>query len=209
MLDPNHEFVGKLIEHQHRLLNHAGVQILLNNLRERFWLLAGRRTLRAFVNRCIICKRYKTTHLESAPTVHPEDRVKDAKVFEVVGIDYAGPVYLREGQKAWISLFTCAVYREIHLELVTSLSTEGFLGAFRRFIAHRGRPSIVCSDNGTNFEGTNNLLRKVNWTKIEEYSTIRGIEWKFNPPTAAWWGGWWERMVRVVKDSLRKILRKA
>lgn len=35
------------------------------------------------------------------------------------------------------------------------------------------------------------------------------IQWIFNPPTAAWWNGWWERLVRSVKELLRKILGRA
>ncbi|XP_035216765.1 uncharacterized protein LOC118190200 [Stegodyphus dumicola] len=39
-----------------------------------------------------------------------------------------------------------------------------------------------------------------------EFSTIEKIKWKFNPPTAAWWGGFWERLVRMVKELLRRVL---
>ncbi|GFX10149.1 integrase catalytic domain-containing protein [Trichonephila clavipes] len=28
-------------------------------------------------------------------------------------------------------------------------------------------------------------------------------------PTAAWWGGWWERLVRVIKELLKRTLGKA
>lgn len=138
----------------------------------------------------------------------PVDRVKDTRVFDVVGVDYAGPVYLRDGKKAWIALFTCAIYRALHLELVTTLSTEGFIEALRRFIARRGRPCILYSDHGTNFEGTNNALPGINWEKAFKYTAVRGMQWKFNPPSAPWWGGWWERMVRMVKDLLKRVLKK-
>ncbi|GFV85437.1 integrase catalytic domain-containing protein [Trichonephila clavipes] len=35
---------------------------------------------------------------------------------------------------------------------------------------------------------------------------IKPIKWKFNPPTSAWWGGWWERLVRVIKELLKRTL---
>ncbi|XP_035221311.1 uncharacterized protein LOC118194204 [Stegodyphus dumicola] len=35
------------------------------------------------------------------------------------------------------------------------------------------------------------------------------IQWKLNPPTAAWWGGWWERLVQMIKKLLRRVLGKA
>ncbi|GFR16358.1 integrase catalytic domain-containing protein [Trichonephila clavata] len=57
----------------------------------------------------------------------PQDRVRDAAVFEIIGLDLAGPLILKNGEKNWILILTCAVYRAIHLELLTSVSTESFL----------------------------------------------------------------------------------
>ncbi|GFW01838.1 putative RNA-directed DNA polymerase from transposon X-element [Trichonephila clavipes] len=116
------------------------------------------------------------------PVSLPDDRVNDAAVFEVVGVDLAGPLYVKGGQKSWIVLFTCATYRAVHLELTSSLSTDAFLLSLRRFIARRGRPRVIYSDNGTNFRGAHGEL------------------------SAAWWGGWWERLVRVLKELLRRTL---
>uniref|UniRef100_A0A0A9WXB7 30S ribosomal protein S8 n=1 Tax=Lygus hesperus TaxID=30085 RepID=A0A0A9WXB7_LYGHE len=79
----------------------------------------------------------------------------------------------------------------------------------RRFIARRGKPSVVFSDNAKTFLGTNNVLQSVDWEKIEEYGTTRRIRWRFNPPTAAWWGGWWERLIGMLKKILRKVLGRS
>ena len=206
VLDPKHPLVSRLIQYRHEKLKHAGIQIVMSNLREQVWIISSRQATRSVIAKCAVCKRYKGTRIEASPATLPEERIRDAAAFEVSGVDFAGPLYLKRGGKAWICLFTCAVYRAIHLELVTSLSTEVFMGAFRRFIARRGRPSIVFSDNGTNFTGASNLLRGINWHKIAEYSTVEKIEWGFNPPAAAWWGGWWERLVRSIKELLRKVL---
>ncbi|GBM41892.1 hypothetical protein AVEN_13614-1 [Araneus ventricosus] len=146
------------------------------------------------------CKRYKAKPLtvESCPL--PEDRVSDTVAFEVTGVDLAGPLFLKGGLKVWIELFTCAVYGAVHLELVASLTTDSYLMAFRRFIARRGRPRTVYSDNGTNFRGTYNELSTVDWKKVVREANINRILWKFNPPTASWWGGFRERLVRVIKE---------
>ncbi|XP_035214816.1 uncharacterized protein LOC118188493 [Stegodyphus dumicola] len=97
----------------------------------------------------------------------------------------------------------------LHAELIGSLSTSGFFLGIRRFIARRGRPRVVYSDNGTNFVGARNLLRSVDWNQINRSSSIMKIQWKLNPPTAAWWGGWWERLVQMIKKLLRRVLGKA
>ena len=151
-----------------------------------------RKIVKSVIDKCVVCKRFNVKCVKADPPPLPVNRVKDASVFEVTGIDFAGPVFLRGKQKGWICLFTCAVYRAVHLELVSSLSTDEFLGCLRRFIARRGRPKTIYSDNGKNFVGANNAFDKLNWDVISKYSSAKQIDWRFNPPSAAWWGVWWE-----------------
>ncbi|GFX95268.1 integrase_H2C2 domain-containing protein [Trichonephila clavipes] len=144
-------------------------------------------------------------HVEVPFAPLPRDRVTQTKIFEVTGVDYAGPLYLKSKAKAWIVLFTCAVYQAVHFELVQSLTTDTFIQALRRFIARRGRISALYSDNGTKFVGTNNALRTLDWDKIVVYSTAQKITWKFIPPTAAWW----VHIVRMLKELLCQVLEKS
>ncbi|KAH1021907.1 hypothetical protein HUJ04_011391 [Dendroctonus ponderosae] len=99
--------------------------------------------------------------------------------------------------------------RAVHLELCNSLSTSDFIQALRRFIARRGRPKTVYSDNGTNFVGTNNAFARLDFGKIAEIFGVERIQWRFNPQTATWWGGFWEDLVGVLKQLLRKVLGRA
>ncbi|GBM78861.1 hypothetical protein AVEN_157819-1 [Araneus ventricosus] len=147
--------------------------------------------------------------MSSEPIPLPPDRVTDCAPFVIVGIDLAGPLFLKNEGKVWIVLFICAIYLAIHLELVNSLSSDAFLLALRRFIARRGRPRTIYCDNGTNFRDTSNYLSKLNWSKILKETRTLKIFWKFIPPTAAWWGGWWERLVRTLKDLLKRTLCKS
>ncbi|GFU69500.1 integrase catalytic domain-containing protein [Trichonephila clavipes] len=81
----------------------------------------------------------------------------------------------------------------------------------RRFIARRGRPKIIYSDNGTNLIEANNWISALDWDRIGDTASVLGIQWKFNPytHTAAWWGGFWERLIQMVKKLLRRVLEKA
>ncbi|CAL1273138.1 unnamed protein product [Larinioides sclopetarius] len=209
VLPSNHLLVERLIFENHTNSCHSGTQVVLSKLRQQFWILRGRKTVQRVINQCIRCKKYTSKEIKTIPAPLPEDRVRDALVFEVTGVDLAGPLYLKNGNKAWIVLFTCAVYRAIHLELIQSLSTDGFLLGLRRFIARRGRPRKMYSDNGTNFIGADNLMASLDWKKITQETSILRIQWSFNPPTASWWGGFWERLVQLVKKILRRILGRA
>ncbi|XP_049523124.1 uncharacterized protein LOC119452753 [Dermacentor silvarum] len=107
----------------------------------------------------------------------------------------------------------CAPVRAIHLEHVVGLTTNAFLMAFKRFCARRGTPRIVYSDNATTFKkaarelaSMHQLLRK---EEVSQYCSTHGITWKFIAERAPWWGGFWERLVRIVKMCLRKSLGRA
>lgn len=152
---------------EHKKLCHAGLYILLSKLRERFWILKRRRCVKKAISRCIICKRHSSKNVQSPPVSLPEDRVKEASVLEVAGVDIAGPFILKNGTKVWIIIYTCAVYRAVHCELIMSLSTDSFLLGFRRFITRQVRPKIIC-DNGTNFKGIDNLFNIIDWKQMRE-----------------------------------------
>ncbi|GFU31946.1 integrase catalytic domain-containing protein [Trichonephila clavipes] len=146
---------------------------------------------------------------EVVPSSLLKDRVSNSKIFQVVGVDLADPLHLKDRRKGWVVLFTCAVFRAVHFELITSLSTAAFLQSLRRFISRRGRPTIIYSDNGTNFVGSNSALNSIDWDVVMSKANIQKIKWKFNPPSASWWGGFWERMIQMIKKFLRKMLGRA
>ncbi|GFT43848.1 integrase catalytic domain-containing protein [Trichonephila clavipes] len=135
-----------------------------------------RKTVREVVMKCVPCRRYSSNSPMSEPVSLPEDRVKVANAFDITGIDLAGPLFTRDGGKVWIVLYTCAIYRAIHLELVSSLSTECFILSLRLFIARRTRPETIYTDNGTNFVGTNSELKNLDWDKIMKETDIKPIK---------------------------------
>ena len=79
-----------------------------------------------------------------------------------------------------------------------------------RFIARRGKPFKMISDNGTNFVGAEKKLAEyvAAWNKrqIEEHLIQRGIRWKFIPPAAPHFGGVWERLVWSCKKAMYAVL---
>ncbi|XP_044757073.1 uncharacterized protein LOC123315444 [Coccinella septempunctata] len=126
LLPSKHVLVNRLIEEYHILNRHTGVQTLLSILREKFWILKGRKTVRQVISKCCLCKRYTSKPIETPFAPLPRNRITCGKAFNVVGIDLAGPLYLKDKTKTWIVLFTCAVYRAIHLELAHPRPRTGY-----------------------------------------------------------------------------------
>lgn len=95
----------------------------------------------------------------------PNERVTSSRPFLVTGIDYMGPVSLKDRVtrnpkvlKACICLFVCFSICAIHLALVGDLSNNAFLAALKRFFARRGLSSDIFSDHGSNFIGAKNEI---------------------------------------------------
>jgi hypothetical protein len=169
LIPGEHPIVGLIVRDVHEKNSHAAYL-------DKFWISRAKQVVKKVVSACVRCRRFDTKKIFPPEPPLPLDRVKDVAVFEVVGIDLGGPLYLKGGMKSSFVVYTCAVYRAVHLELVTSLSTDAFLLSLRRFIARRGRPKVIYSDNGTNFEGAHNLLRHLDWTKIQGATQFQMID---------------------------------
>jgi hypothetical protein len=66
----------------------------------------------------------------------PKSRVEPTRPFSISGVDYAGPIYIKECRgrsrrtvKAYICVFVCFSTKAVHLELVGDLTTQTFLNA--------------------------------------------------------------------------------
>jgi len=100
----------------------------------------------------------------------PEARIAGfLRPFVVNGVDYAGPLKIRESRrrgrahvsKAYVAVFICFNTKTVHLELITDLMTEAFLAALRRFTGRRGICSHLYLDNATNFVGASGELKDI------------------------------------------------
>eukprot|EP00063_Salmo_salar_P005820 XP_013980655.1 PREDICTED: uncharacterized protein LOC106561338 [Salmo salar] len=195
---------------------HSGARDTLVQIRERYWILRARQLVKSTVARCIVCKRFKARARQQVTAPLPKYRITESPPFEVTGVDFAGPLYVKENgsvKKSYIAQFTCAVTRAVHLELVSDQSTETFLLALKRLISRKGLCKVIYSDNAKTFMRADQDLKEL-WKAIEEpqllaFYSERGITWRFIAERAAWWGGFWERLVRSVKTCLRKVLGRA
>jgi integrase-like protein len=164
ILLPNNDIlVEQLVNQIHRTFCHAGTQFLLNKLREKYWIVQGRKTVGKIIQKCVICRRFSCKSFLCDPAPLPQNRIETQSAFQISGVDLAGPFIMKGGKKAWAVIFTCAVYRGVHLDWVDSLSANDFIDCFKKFTNTIGRPSTMYSDNVTNFVAAKNLMDKLNW----------------------------------------------
>jgi hypothetical protein len=85
-----------------------------------------------------------------------------------------------------------------------------FVNAFRRFTARFTCPSVVWSDNGTNFVAAKKFIEPA-WTfknssNVAQLIRDNKIKWNFITEKSPWKGGLWERLIGLVKINLRHAI---
>ncbi|XP_066929853.1 uncharacterized protein [Clytia hemisphaerica] len=190
----------------HQTVGHNKTKDTLNEIRSQYWIPKGRQLVKKLINSCLVCRLFegKRCIYPDLPKL-PSERVDQSYAFENIGIDYAGPVFVRNNfgdqktlYKSWIALITCYSTRAVYLDLATSYDSDALIRILERFFNRYNAPKVINSDNGSNF--TSNAT--------QDFAKSRFIRWKFNIEAAPWSGGVFERLVQSTKRVLRKSLRK-
>ena len=157
--------------------------------------------MKSIIRQCTVCMRYegkpyKATH----PPPLPEFRVRERPPFTYTGVDFAGPLHVKERgnngtSKVWICLYTCCVVRAVHLDIVPNLTTSAFLRSFKQFTARRGLPQRLISDNAKTFTAAAELIKA---TTVDE--EVQGYL-QFNLEKASWWEAFLKEWCNQLKDA--------
>ncbi|XP_052753091.1 uncharacterized protein LOC128201148 [Galleria mellonella] len=191
--------------------------MVVNEVRQKYWIINLRPTVRTVASRCLLCRIKKVTPKPSRLGDLPEARLAHhLRPFTHCGIDLFGPLEVTVGRqrpKRYGVIFTCLTVRAIHIEVVPSLTTDSLIMALRRAAARRGWPQCIYSDNGTNMRGADAELKKacaeiMNNDIVQSELAHRGVDWHFIPPASPHMGGAWERLIRSVKSTLRVVLKE-
>lgn len=116
LLDKKHYFTKLVVKDCHARVLHNGMKETLTQL-SWYWIAKGRQFVRKLLSECRLCKHFNASPFKGTSTPSlPQFRVQESPHFHSTGVDYAGPLYLKGGEKVWICLFTCCVTRAVHLE---------------------------------------------------------------------------------------------
>lgn len=219
LLHSTHHITILLYRLYHILLMHAGPQLLLSTTRHKMWVIGGRNLARKLFRNCITCCRFSGRTKQPIMGNLPEQRLHAEYPFLNTAVDYAGPVMIlnRKGRgsrliKSYLCIFICLAVKAVHIELVTDMSSDTFLAALNRFIARRGKPVNIFSDNGKCFVGAcNELARflKQNSNYISSQASNLSINFKFSPAYSPHFNGLAEGSVKSVKYHLKRVTSSA
>lgn len=214
-------FTRLVIDSAHKQVLHGGNQLTTAQIRHEFWIIGCKRAVKAYIHSCVRCHRFKATAATQLMGNLPLDRTRSmVKPFSYTGTDFAGPILMRMSKngrikpiKGYIAIFICFSTRAVHIEAVTDLTAEAFIASFQRFIARRGNVLKLYSDNGGNFVKAQKILGIESEAALKDYNeSIRtelanhSTKFYFNPPSAPWFGGLWERNIGSIKFHLKRTI---
>ena len=181
-------------------------------VRERYWVPRFRRLVKKIRKGCHGCKRFQSKPYQTPPPGNlPTTRTQGSTPYQVLGVDFAGPIKYalksKREAKAYLVLYACSLTRALHLDLVKSLDTQEFIVSLKRFIARRGRPEIIYSDNATTFQAAGKWIQHIRKDeKLNDLLASLAIEWRFSLGRAPWWRGQFERLIGVFKNAFYKSI---
>lgn len=195
---------------------HAGNSLMQRIIIENYWVPGIKKQIQKCIAQCPTCTRWKAKSIQPEMSQLPKERVEQSLPFFNVGVDLCGPFSIKASPlkfdrtiKVWIVAFVCLITKAVHLELTTSLSADNFLTALSRFSSRRGTPHLIWSERGTNFIGSNKILRDT-WNKVtqdcKDRLAVREINWKFIPRHSPIFGGLWEAAVKSLKFFIKRMV---
>jgi hypothetical protein len=221
LIPKNSHLTDLIIDYYHKLHLHVGPRTLLSIIQRKYWIMSARQKIRSRLSKCIQCFKFVAAPAVPMMGDLPPSRVLQSRPFSRVGVDYGGPFSIKDHKrrgakitKGYVCLFICQATKAVHLEVVSDLTSEGFIAALDRFVGRRGLCAEIISDNGTNFVGANRYLKDLykfisqqsSHHDIYNYLAEKGIKWSFNPPTGSHFGGLYEAGIKSTKYHLKRVV---
>ena len=160
-----HSHLTKLVIREHQaLVGHFGASHTGAFLRQKFWIIKGGAAVRSSIGHCVLCKKRNfSLNKQFMADLPPCTLQVNEPPSHNVGVDYFGPFLIKQKRSLvnrYGCLFTCLSMRAVHIEIANFLTADSFINALCRFIARKGKPDHIYSDNGSNFVGANRILRE-------------------------------------------------
>ena len=128
-LPDTHPFTTQVVRQAHISTLHGGIGFTMAKVRECFWVPRLRRLTKRIRGSCHRCRRFQAkAYQEPPPGNLPTTRTQGTTPFQVLGVDFAGPIMYapqsKKESKAYLVMYSCSLTRAVHLDLVKSLTTE-------------------------------------------------------------------------------------
>ena len=203
---PYKSAVARAVMYDAHMATHM-VGTSLHRSRSVAWITNGSELARKVSDNCMVCKKDKLERAEQVMAPVDENRYDEGPPFRVMHVDLAGPVQIvdsvkrRTTSKAWVLVCVCPMSGAVDLEVTESISAEAVLQAIMMVQTRRGGTNRIVSDHGTQMVCLAEAAKTWTWPDGP-------VEWEVVPPRAQWRNGLVERMIGILKTTIRRIAGK-
>ncbi len=214
LLPSKHLLTQLLVREYHQQATHSRPKTTFALMARRYSLLLS--TVKNVTYKCQHCRERTPIPVKYPQAALHENHLQAwTYAFHNTGMDHFGPFEVLRAKKVWALLLICLTTGAIHCKPVDTLSINSHLNGLDRFIARRGKPKRIRSDQGRTFIGgekehqelTKALAEKNFQGQLAEEAKKRwGIKLVFNLEYTPHHGGRWERMVKEFKRIVTKAV---
>jgi hypothetical protein len=197
---------------------HGAVLATYTEFRHRFWSKKARKLATWSKRKCVKC-----IPIDTKPFSAPEPPLDDYRyigdqVFRTMGIDFVGPFKMRfeDGhirEKMSICVFSCPLTRAVILRPVEGVGAKEFRHVFNTVcLDYDLHPEVVLTDNAPTFQCVWRSTLAGHKHKLNKYPLINQgpiVDWRFIASRAPWWGGFYERMMAILKEKMARCFQGA
>ena len=108
LLPTKHTFTTLVIMDAYFNQLHGGVNITVTHLRKTYWILKISQSVKTILRKCVTCRKViGKTYPKQDPPPLPQERVQETTPFSVTGVDFAGPLYVKNYDNTKSKVYIC------------------------------------------------------------------------------------------------------
>ncbi|KAK3742407.1 hypothetical protein QZH41_020716, partial [Actinostola sp. cb2023] len=187
-LPDTHQYTEKLVEELHCATLHGGVGLTMAKVREHFWVPRLRRLAKKVRRNCHGCKRFQVSAYGTPPPAPlPTTRTEGTHPYQVIGVDYAGPIRYRTTRQ-----------REGRPERIYSDNAQTFVGASKWI------KTVMKDEQLNDFLATQNITWQFNLSRAPwwggQFERMVGLIKSALNKTIGNGFLWWKELEEVLLD---------
>lgn len=194
-----------LMEYNHVESGHGSANSTSFYFNYRYWTPQAKKLALDSKKNCSTCKGLQRQPWTSPEAPLPGYRYRGNEAFEACGVDFVGPFPKIKGstKKIYICVFSCPRTRAVCLQPTTDMTIASFSDAFDIFRhTYSLNPKVMISDNANAFKGSWTRFLLAHKHKVLQAFSKHRMQWHFNANRAPWWGGFYERMMGIIKEKM-------
>ena len=184
------------LAHEMPYSGHLGLDKTLYRIKLTFYWPHLRQDVERFCTACEACQLRRRRTVYDNTVVHPIPRAGEA--FDVMHADVLGPIDPPSKQYKYILCVVCSYSRWVECVGLTSLSAQATVEAFLKVFSRMSIPSVIVTDNGTNFSAGLTV----------EFHKMIGVCPRFITPSCAASNGLAERQIGNIKRCLHHVIKE-